>query len=60
MILGDDTNILYVTDDTNKGKIWLQTLVIIEEKRQEERLAKLLINKLIYINNSMFNHFIFN
>ncbi len=38
--LGDDTKNLYVVDDTNMGKIWLQTLQIIENKRQEERIAE--------------------
>mgnify|MGYP001428133744 CR=1 FL=1 len=42
--LGDDTNTLYVINDTNMRKNWLQTLQIIEEKRQEERLAERLKN----------------
>lgn len=38
--LGDDTNTLYVIDATNMRKNWLQTIQIIEGKRQEERISE--------------------
>ena len=38
--LGDDTNTLYDTDDTNMHKNWLQTLQIIEEKKQETKIQE--------------------
>lgn len=38
--LNDDIDILYVTDDKNMAKNWLETIKIIEEKKQEEIIAE--------------------
>ena len=36
----DTSSILYVIDDTNMAKNWLETLKIVEKKRQEEQILQ--------------------